>query len=160
MGFSSCPYTYQSPALGNNADPATGCAESSMHCRTVQGGKHRICFFPCLSYNYWEVWFISDHLTWIADLTDGCVASIDDASPSASITILRHLHLNMNQKLLVFCFQIKASRYCLLCPQMLLELHLSLLDACFWQLIYRYFAGLHGYCWGSSASNSWQDGGK
>ena len=26
-----------------------------MHCRTVQGGKHRICFFPCLRYNFWEV---------------------------------------------------------------------------------------------------------
>ena len=29
--------------------------ENNMYCRAVQGGKHKICFFPCLKYNYWEV---------------------------------------------------------------------------------------------------------
>ena len=43
-------------------------AESNMYCRTVQGGKHKICFFPCLKYNYWEVSDVEEN--WFALVSD------------------------------------------------------------------------------------------
>ena len=29
-------------------------AGDGQYCHKVQDGKHNVCFFPCLKYNYWE----------------------------------------------------------------------------------------------------------